>query len=118
MKISSAFPSRYLKAVDLPKNKEVQVVIDHVKMEDVSGDGTEERPVVYFKGKNKGLGLNKTNAGVLQAGLGDETEDWEGREILLYVTQTPFQGNMVDCIRLRCVPEPAGEGEEESSPSF
>ena len=48
MKISSAFPSKYLKAADL-QGKQVTVVMSHVTMETI---GDDERPVLYFKGKD------------------------------------------------------------------
>ena len=57
MKANDVFPGKYLKASDLNGHEPV-VTIDRVEMEDV-GDG--RKPVVYFKGKEKGLVMNKTN---------------------------------------------------------
>ena len=114
MKISTAFPSKYLRAGDL-QGREVKVVIDSVQMEDVSGDGTEEKPVAYFVGKQKGLVLNKTNAGKLAAGFGDDTDEWLGKEILIYPDTTQFQGRMVDCLRVRVVLAHA-DGDDTKAP--
>ena len=69
MRISAAFPSKYLKAADL-QGKQVTVVMSHVTMETI---GDDERPVLYFKGKDKGLVLNKTNANTIADAFGDDT---------------------------------------------
>jgi len=100
MKISEAFPSNYLRAADLGNNMP-KVVISHVAMEEL-GDG--HKPVVYFQNKEKGLVLNKTNSALISVAYGDDTEDWAGREIILYSTPVSFQGRMVDAIRVRLVP--------------
>lgn len=110
MKISSAFPSKFLKASDL-HGKEVRVEIFDVRMEDVAGDGSEEKPVVYFKDKQKGLVLNKTNAGKLEVHFGDDTDDWLGKTILIYPDVTQFQGKTVDCLRVRVPAEEAKPGD-------
>jgi hypothetical protein len=108
MKISSAFPSKFLKAEDLQK-REVKVVIDRIILEDL---GDEEKPIAYFQGKQKGLVLNKTNASKIAAALGDDTDEWEGKEIILYPDVASYQGRMVDCIRVRVPAAPAEDGGE------
>ena len=112
MKMSAAFPSKWLKAADLGGGS-VTVTIDRVVMEDLSGDGTEEKPVVYFQGKSKGLALNKTNSGMIVSAYGDETDDWTGKDIILFSTQVPFQGRMVDAIRVSLPQQP-----EHDAPPF
>ncbi len=99
MKMSSAFPSQYLRASDL-EGRQVNVTIDTVNMQEV-GQGSEAKqlPVVYFVGKDSGLVLNKTNANVLVAAFGDESDAWSGRKITLFSTPVPYQGKMVDGIR-------------------
>jgi hypothetical protein len=100
MRISSAFPSKYLKAADL-HGKHVTVVLSHVTMETI---GDDERPVLYFKGKDKGLVLNKTNANTIADAFGDDTQDWRDGEILLFETSVEFQGKMMPGIRCRLPP--------------
>ena len=113
MLISRAFPSRYLKAEDLPKGKKVRVKIDTVVMEKV-GDG--EKPVMYFDGKEKGFVLNVTNSSIITEVVGSEdTDEWLGRYILLYSTTTSYQGKPCPCIRVD-VPQPVDE--EEADPPF
>lgn len=97
MKISSAFPSAYLKAADL-QDRNLKVVMDRVEMEDIGGD---HKPILYFQGKDKGLVLNKTNSNNIAAAYGDDTDMWSGQEIILYPAMTDFQGKTVPCIRVR-----------------
>ncbi len=70
MKINEAFPSNYLKAADL-QDREVTVTMADVKMEKL---GDDSRPVLYFRGKEKGLVLNKTNANNIASRYGDDTD--------------------------------------------
>lgn len=101
--INDAFPSNYLKASDL-KGRSVVVVVDRVEFEPV-GQSKEMKPVLYFANKDKGIVLNKTNANKIIGLVGSpNTEDWKGHPIMLYPTETSFQGEMVDCIRVRAAP--------------
>lgn len=106
MKISEAFPGQYLKTSDL-KGQRVVVTIDRVEIKDLGRD--ERKPVLYFKGKSRGLILNKTNANSIIDIIGtEETERWRGRQITLYHSKTDFQGGRVDCIRI----DPAARNEK------
>lgn len=100
MQIGSAFPSNYIKTEDL-QGRNITVTIDRVEMEKV---GEDHRPVIYFQGKEKGLVLNKTNAQTISAIYGGETEDWQGGEIILYPTETDYQGKRVPAIRIKIPP--------------
>jgi hypothetical protein len=104
MKVSEAFPSKYLKAADLA-GRPITVIMAQVETETI---GDDDRPVLYFKGKNKGLVLNKTNAGKISDAYGDDTDDWFGRAIEIYPTEVDFQGKTVEAIRCR-VPKAAKE---------
>ena len=103
MKITSAFPSRYLKAADIPSGRSIAVAVREVVMEGVESDHgpAEDKPVVYFEDKQKGLVLNRTNAAVISEAYGDETDAWPGKPLEIYTTQTEFRGRMVPCLRLR-----------------
>lgn len=97
MRVSEAFPSEYLKAADL-RDKNVLVVIDRVEMKDI---GDDHKPVLFFQGKDKGMVLNKTNANNIATAYGDDTDDWVGREIVLFPAMVDFQGKTVQAIRVR-----------------
>lgn len=102
MKMSSAFPSRYLQANDLPPGRSVLVTMADVKIEDIAGDdGREDKPVLYFQGKQKGLVLNKTNANTIADAYGDESDHWYGKPVEIFPTETEFRGRRVACLRVR-----------------
>ena len=101
MRISSAFPSKYLKAADLNDKKPI-VTISHVEMEDVGqGENKEMKPVIYFEGKEKGIVLNKTNSDVLATMYGDDTDEWKGEKVQLYEATVDFQGKRTAAIRMK-----------------
>jgi len=101
MKLSQAFPSKYLKADDLNGNR-VTVQINTVEMETL---GDESKPVCYFVNKAKGMVLNRINAQTIAAIAGsDDTDDWHGTSVRLYSTPVLFQGKMVPSIRVEAAP--------------
>ena len=61
--------------------------------------------------------LNKTNAGLLAAALGDETDHWRGKQVELYPDRTMFSGRMVECIRVR-VPRDAAPAQPAPAPAL
>lgn len=97
MQISNVFPSEYLRAADL-QDRQVRVVMERVEMRDI---GDDHKPVLFFAGKEKGFVLNKTNANNISMAYGDDTEDWVGKEIVLFPTMVDFQGRSVAAIRCR-----------------
>lgn len=110
MDMNQVFPSKYLKASDL-QGKQVKVVIDHVDMETL---GEDRRPVVYFQNKEKGVVLNKTNTTNIAQTYGWDSDDWSGREVVLYTAWVDFQGKSVEAIRIR---PPSATERRQNSPS-
>lgn len=101
MNIHTAFPSKYLKAADLGQAQPV-VTISHIDLETMPGDKKEIRPIAYFEGKSKGLVLNRTNANAIAAIAGtEETDNWPGTRVQLYVAEVQFKSEMVEAIRVR-----------------
>lgn len=97
MNINDAYPSNYLKAHDL-QGRTVNVVMDRVGFEKI---GSDEKPVLYFQGKEKGLVLNKTNANNIAHVYGPETDGWRGQSITLFEAMVDFRGETVAAIRVR-----------------
>jgi hypothetical protein len=97
MKISDEFPSQYIKASDLG-GRDIRVTMGRVEREKI---GTDNKLVLYFKGKEKGLVLNKTNAGTISDAYGDDTEDWYDQPLILFSVKTDYQGKVVDATRCR-----------------
>jgi hypothetical protein len=97
MKMSEEFTSKYLKAADL-QGREVRVTMQNVEREKV---GDDTKPVLYFKGKDKGVVLNRTNAGTIADAYGDDTEDWFDQPLILFSVMVDFQGKVGPAIRCR-----------------
>lgn len=102
MNIETAFPSKYLKAADL-QGRSVRVTIRSVLMEAV-GKNQDQKPILYFQGKDKGLCLNRTNSNTIAMIYGQETDNWIGGEVELFPTTVEFGGQMTEAIRVRIPP--------------
>ena len=63
----------------------------------------------YFQDHDKGLVLNVTNTRAIEAAYGAETDDWVGKSIELFGSETPFQGKSVPCVRVRLPREPSAD---------
>lgn len=101
MNMSEAFPSKYLKAADFPN--ETRLTMNHVQMEILGqGDDQESKPVLYFKDREKGLVLNKTNNNTIVEQYGDDSDDWRDQPLILFkiMTNDP-NGKSVPGIRCR-----------------
>lgn len=105
MNINKVFTSKFLRAADIDEiadeNTQTAVVtIDRVEMAEV-GQDQQEKPVVYFRGIEPGLVLNKTNAATLSKLLGNETDEWSGKAIGLFTTEVDYAGQQVLAVRVR-----------------
>ena len=103
MRINEAYPSKWLKAADL-QGKTVTVKVHSVTMEQFM-DGSS-KPALWFKGREKALILNKTNAMTLSSVYGDDTDNWTGKPVELYSQIVQGPNGMVEGLRVR-VPEQA-----------
>lgn len=97
MKVSQVFSGEYLKAADL-QGREPTVVIEKVELKEFD-DGNKF--LITFQDKKKGLVANKTNAGRIALLYGDDTDEWLGKEIVLYTDIVDFQGKPTEAIRVR-----------------
>lgn len=113
MKYTEAFPSKYVKSDDL-QGREVQVVIASVNVESM-GDG-EQKLVLHFQGKTKGMICNRTNADRIAHLYGPDTDDWVGKEVTLYTEMVNFQGRVTDGIRVKAPPQRNGKREYVTTP--
>src|SRR3990167_5956851 len=93
-----------LKAEDIPDGKEFKLTISHTADAQVKDQQTgvaEDKLIVHFNGKEKGLMLNKTNFKKIAASYGPDDAAWAGKAILLYRDITDFGGKDVPCLRVR-----------------
>jgi hypothetical protein len=96
------FPSKYAKAADL-RGKTVIVEIERIDPREklmMAGGKSDQKPVVYLKGKEKGWILNKTNARSIAKVYGNEVMQWIGKPVAIYSASVEARGEMVDAIRV------------------
>ncbi len=123
MNIDQAFPSKYMKASDLPEETVVPFKIEEIKMEEI-GREKQIKPVIYFEGQEKGFVCNKTNANTISKILGSrDTDDWAGKTIRLYSTEVQFGDEMVESIRVsiktgKSKPAPASTDKDDDEIPF
>lgn len=114
MNIDSAFPSTYVKASDLG-GKPARLVIRSVQMETV---GSDQKPIMYFEKREKGMVLNRTNANTISMVYGTNTDDWVGGEVELFTAMVDFQGRSVEAIRVRIPPRKPAARQAEYDNGF
>jgi hypothetical protein len=105
--LNEAFPSKYLKAADLPEP--VVATIKLVTQEKIKGfDGEmQDKVIVSFARGLKPLILNRSNFEAIGDIAGSfETEDWTGTKIEIYATPVSFKGKTTNGVRVR---EPGAE---------
>lgn len=101
MKSGEVYPSKYLKAEEL--DEEITLTIKKVVLEEMeSKEGrSQEKPVAYFKEISKGLVVNKTNWSIIAKQHGDESDEWAGKQVTLFVMDVEAFGEMVSAIRVK-----------------
>ena len=98
-RISESFAGKWLKPEDVGKS--LRTVISDVTEEEIGqGEDKKTKLVIWLNDTEKGLVLNKTNGNALAEILGDETDDWAGKKIVLRVEKVNFQGKSVPGIRV------------------
>jgi hypothetical protein len=101
-------PSTYLKKEDV----ESPLIVTIARLDEVNvapqGQPEERKWVIYFSEFDKGMVLNSTNIhAIVQAtGCGD-TDDWPGKEIVLFVDHTvQYAGKTIGGLRVRPMDAP------------
>jgi hypothetical protein len=113
MKIDAKSNSRSLRKEDVPQP--FVATISEVRVqtfEKTARSPREDKDMLHFADPTiKPLGLNVTNKRVLIAAYGDETDDWRGQPVKIYVDPnvTNSRGEIVGGIRLR-IPAAAATG--------
>ncbi len=101
MKIDDAFPSKYLKASDLPEDGSQAFVIESVKIEEI-GREKQQKPVIHFENHDKSFVCNKTNANTIAKLTNSrDMDEWIGKTVHLYRAEVEFGGEMVESIRVK-----------------
>ena len=104
-KASEMIPSKFLRKEDI--EDDLVVSCKAVTLEEMPGDQHESRWVLQFKELPKGLVLNATTIRVLAKAFGDDTNQWAGKKVTLYVDpNVSFKGQVVGGLRLRPMKPP------------
>ena len=106
MKVSAKATSKYLSKADIAAP--LVAIMDFVRTETLQNP-TEQKDVLHFVGEQiKPLVLNVTNKRVIIAAYGDESDDWRGKPLEIYVNHdvTNSSGQVVGGVRVR-IPAPA-----------
>ena len=99
-KISESFSGKWLNATDVPRQG-LRTTIVEITEEDIGqGQDKKTKLVLWLKGQEKGLVLNKTNGGILAELYGDETDLWNGKRVVIKTQKVEYQGRRVDGIRV------------------
>jgi len=102
MKVSQMIQSKFMRKEDI--DDDTPATIKSLKLEDMPGDSGEQRWVLHFREQSKGMVLNTTTIRVLEKTFGDESDDWTGKKVILYVDpNVTFKGQVVGGLRLRPV---------------
>lgn len=108
MKIDDLIPSKYLKQSDVPED--MLVTVKELKKQNVARDDEdpEYKYIVFFEEFSKGMVLNSTNIKRMGKALGNDTDDWIGGKVVLYVDpDVEYGGNVVGGLRVRAKKGPA-----------
>jgi hypothetical protein len=102
-RVNDMIESKYLKQADVPEP--VIVTIGKVGKVNLAkeGDAPEEKWAIRFKEFPKPMLLNSTNIKLLEKACGsDDTDDWAGKEVILYNDENvTFGGQVVGGLRIR-----------------
>ncbi len=101
-KVSEMIESKYLKQSDI--DDDTLVTIEKVGKANVAkeGDEPEHKWLIKFAEFPKLMVLNATNIKRLARACGDDTDDWKGKQVVLYVDpDVEFGGQVVGGLRVR-----------------
>jgi hypothetical protein len=112
MKISERFAGKFFKASDLDREG---TTLEIFGVEDVAIRG-EDKVILHFVDEDRMFPVNKTNALSAAEFLGDDTDEWTGKEVTLYRSNTTYQGKPVACVRLRNPDLSADDVDETDDP--
>jgi hypothetical protein len=98
-KVSEMIQSKFLRKEDFEEDQ--VCTIKGVELEAMQ-QSSDTKWVLYFREHAKGMVLNTTTIRVLEQAFGDDSNDWIGQKVMVYVDpNVSFQGRVVGGLRLR-----------------
>lgn len=101
MNRSQLFPSKYLAASDVTHGGKDGVVVTILDVQEEKMRDGKPKPIIKFKEFEKWMVCNVTNWRAIEKMLGEESDDWTNEQIILYASETTFDEDVVDCIRVK-----------------
>jgi hypothetical protein len=103
MKLNDIIPSKYMKAhVDVPEEGTVTATVSGLTQESGQGDdGDYTINLLHFREHEKPLKLNVGMLKTMGELYGDETDQWEGKRVILFCTVQDFGGRSYNVIRIK-----------------
>lgn len=95
--------STYLKAAELRGHTvkvEILKIDPKATMHRPGSAETDTAPVLYFKGKEKGMVLNKTNKNTIADLHGRDPRKWIGKQIEIRAEMVKYKGKLVPGLRV------------------
>jgi hypothetical protein len=108
-KVSRILSSRFVKSYELSYTDRRPAMIEKVTVEAFGNDFTEKLVATISDGNGweKDLVLNQKNAQRLAASFGDDTDEWVGQQVELWVIDVVYQGDTVQSVQIGPAPPPA-----------
>ena len=103
MKVTEAFKGNFIEALHLTGKDGNMTISGYDAPNTVKSADKKliDKPILRFKGTDKGLILNKTNARTIGLTYGNEMDNWIDKKITLYATTCEAFGETVPCVRVR-----------------
>ena len=111
--------SEWLHGDDI-EDGDTAIILDEAVFGQIEGNKQMQCTILYKDNERK-LGINKTNAGILESYFGTETMTWKGKKILLYKNPVQLHGKQVVGFRIG-IPkqpgmDPTGSGNVPQQPA-
>jgi hypothetical protein len=98
--VKDMIQSKFLRKEDFDEDR--VLTIKGLKLEDMPGDDSQQKWVLYFREEPKGMALNITTIRVLEQAYGSDSDQWVGNKVMVYVDpNVSFGGKIVGGLRLR-----------------
>jgi hypothetical protein len=111
--------SKHLRAEDYDLDQKWRLTIEDVDltlMPARDNKPARNRLVLFFAGREKGLVLNATNQGFMEARLGEQPNNWIGAVVVLHRTTTVYGEKTVPAFRLIEAKKPTGAAKPKPAP--
>jgi hypothetical protein len=101
--INEVYGGSYLKASDIDQPYEVTIEsVEQIELKDKEKGTTQTKLAIRFvEFGDRKLVCNSTNAKLIAAQYGPETDQWQGKTIILAVEDVSFGSDIVPAIRVK-----------------